>query len=119
MTTVLPPREAKASWNPIRNGGACVGSPYDFQPDLVDEDANVPVPTVIQQLCAFCPFKDECLKWAMDNDAYGYWAGTSRYQRLQLDKKAHRVKCPGCGSAGVMEFGGSEVCMSCGMSWLV
>lgn len=119
---MLPPRTStnlRRAWNPVRDGGPCQSATIDFQPDLFDEDAHVPVPTIITQLCERCPSRDDCLKWAMDNNEYGFWAGTSRFQRLQLDRQRHRVKCPSCGSTNVMQIDRSEICASCGISWSV
>lgn len=101
-------------------GGECSTLPPDiFFPELYDDDAPVVVPSDVKALCARCPFFDGCLAWALDNDAYGFWAATSRYQRLQLGRERHRVKCPGCSSTSVMVNGRSEVCMACGISWNV
>lgn len=127
MTTVLPPRSVATprstrparAWNPVRDGGPCNTTQYDFQPDLWDDDAYIAVPSGIVQLCERCPFRTDCLDWAMKNDEYGFWAGTSRYQRLQLDRQRHRVKCPSCGSVNVMQIDRSEICASCGISWSI
>ncbi len=121
MTAVLPPRTVvvRKPWNPVRDGGPCASTLIDFTPPLFDEDANVPVPSFIVQLCERCPLRQDCLDWAMRNDEYGFWGGTSRYQRLQLGRQKHRAKCPGCGSQSVMQIDRSEICASCGMSWSV
>jgi hypothetical protein len=82
----------------------------------------VAVPSEVKYLCnVLCPFgrSGECLGWAMENDAYGFWAGTSRYQRLQLGRERHRVRCPGCASDFVISVGTGEVCGACGISWNV
>lgn len=102
-------------------GGACEGlEPSLFFPDMYDDDAAIAVPSKVRELCELdCPFQAGCLKWAMDNDAYGFWAGTSRYQRLQLGRDQHRVKCPGCSSTSVMNDRYGETCLACGISWLV
>jgi transcription factor WhiB len=125
MTSALLPRPSvrrrttTPTWNPAIDGGSCNGTTFDWVPELYDDDAEVRVPSVIVQLCDRCPFKGACLEWAMNNDAYGYWAGTSRYQRLQLSRERHRVKCPSCGSTGVVPISRAEVCTSCGISWVI
>lgn len=122
MTAVLPPRTVRQTvreWNPVYDGGLCSETTFDWIPELFNDDGEVPVPSGIVQLCDRCPFRDECLKWAMNNDAYGFWAGTSRYQRLQLSRDKHRIKCPGCSSTSVVAIDRSEICTSCGISWTV
>lgn len=98
---------------------ACGNSKIDFVPDVYDEDGYVEVPSEIKQLCGFCPVREICLNWAVTNNEYGFWAGTSRYQRLQLTQEKARAKCPGCFSDAVMASGRGEVCLACGISWLV
>lgn len=114
-------RTTPIEWSP-KMGGACATTSLDpsaFFPNVYDDDAPIPVPSVIKELCELdCPFREGCLKWAMENDAYGFWAGTSRYQRLQLGRERHRVKCPGCSSPAVMADRHGETCLSCGISWL-
>lgn len=122
MTAVLPPRTVRKTdreWNPLRDGGPCSGTTYNWVPDLFDENSEVPVPSAIVQLCDRCPLREKCLSWAMVNNEYGFWAGTSRYQRLQLGRDVHRVKCPGCSSTSVVAIDRSEICTSCGISWTI
>lgn len=108
------------AWNPAYDGGDCAeADPNIFFPVLYDDDAPVVVPNAVKVLCGMCPFVNDCLKWAMTNDAYGFWAGTSRHQRLQLGRDQHRVRCPGCTSTSVMNDGRSEVCLACGISWMI
>jgi hypothetical protein len=105
------------------DGGACATAGLDpemFFPDMYDDDTPIPVPSKIKELCELdCPFRVGCLAWAMANDAYGFWAGTSRFQRLQLGRDQHRVKCPGCSSPSVMADRYGETCLSCGISWRI
>jgi hypothetical protein len=121
--TRVAPVPIVRDWNPAYDGGDCSDADpvvrAGFFPTVYDDDAPVVVPNAIIQLCALCPVVDKCLAWAMTNDAYGIWAGTSRFQRLQLSRDQHRVKCPGCASTSVMNDGRSEVCLSCGISWMI
>lgn len=103
----------------ILERGSCKGSSIDFMPSVYDEDGYVEVPSEVKQLCGLCPVREACLDWATGHDEYGFWGGMSRYQRLQLTKKAPRAKCPGCSSEAVMSQGRGEICLSCGISWLV
>jgi len=114
------PSAADRPWNPAYDGGDCTGTdPNLFFPPLYDDDAPVVIPNAVKVMCGMCPFVGDCLKWAMTHDAYGFWAGTSRYQRHQLGRDQHRARCPGCSSSSVMNDGRSEVCLACGISWVV
>lgn len=107
-------------WHPQDQGGDCRNDRVnDWVPPLFNEDAYTPVPSFVVNTCGRCPFVTECLEWAMKNDAYGFWGGTSRYQRLQLAKEQHRVKCPGCSSTSVVQIDRSEICLGCGISWSI
>lgn len=99
-------------------GAPCKGVSSDvYFPDLYDEDALAPIPSLVKETCARCPLQDRCLKFALDTDAYGFWASTSRFQRLNMGKTKRRVHCPACTSEMVLAQGRTETCMSCGVSW--
>lgn len=38
-------------------------------------------------LCNGCPVRDECLQYALDTEAEGYWGGTSTRERKQLRRQ--------------------------------
>ena len=57
--------------------------------------------------------------WYLLDDEYGFWAATSRYQRLQLSRLQQRVKCPGCLSQAVAVDSYGQTCLACGLSWLI
>lgn len=112
----------RPTWNPVRSGGACSSRPDLtglFFPEVYDEDAPVVIPPAVTTLCSLCPVNADCLQWAIDTDEFGFWAGTSRYQRHQLTKTRSRVKCPGCGSQSVMSELRGQVCLACGISWVI
>jgi hypothetical protein len=103
-------------------GGACRGS--DNPAFLVDDpDQHFPDPYVTR-VCQRCQLRPDCLAYALDNEASdgeaGVWGGTTPYQRRQLKtEKLNRVRCPGCLSESVMATDRGELCLSCGLSWLV
>lgn len=39
------------------------------------------------QFCNGCPYKPECLQFALENDEWGVWGGTTREQRSQMRKR--------------------------------
>lgn len=117
---VLSTEKKQKPWHPQDQGGACRWDrTNDWVPPMYNDDAYTPIPSFVITTCGRCSFKEACLEWAMKNDAYGFWGGTSRYQRLQLEREQHRVKCPGCASDAVVVLGMNEVCMGCGLSWAV
>ena len=38
------------------------------------------------KFCTECPYKQECLQFAIENDEWGVWGGTTRHQRKALRK---------------------------------
>lgn len=72
-------------------------------------------------VCAECPIRWECLSWALAvNENHGVWGGMSGDQRQNVKFRRHRVKCPHCGGASVDAESRTrtEICRSCGLSWL-
>jgi len=110
------------TWSPADGGACSIADPELFFPEVYDDNADIEVPSRVKYMCeVVCPFGRDgsCLKWAMNNDAYGFWAGTSRYQRNQLGRDLRRVRCPGCRSDAIMVNGRGQICLSCGISWMV
>lgn len=71
------------------------------------------------QYCRGCIIQQECLQWALDNDEkWGVWGDTTPFQRQQILRGIHRVRCLGCGSFDILTLvSGAELCVSCGLSW--
>jgi hypothetical protein len=94
-------------------------------PRFIDDYDYVdgPPDAEVQEICLRCSLRDQCLEYALDTEApdgeSGVWGGTTPYQRRQLKRDLSRVRCPACLSDAVMSAGRGEVCISCGMSWLV
>lgn len=41
-----------------------------------------------RQMCFECPHQEPCLTWALDtNQQWGFWGGTTAYEREQLRRK--------------------------------
>lgn len=38
-------------------------------------------------MCAVCPERLKCLRWALDNDEQGVWGGTTEEERRRMQKK--------------------------------
>lgn len=60
-----------------------------FFPETADENRDVR--SFIVSLCGSCEFKQACLKYALEHDVDGYWAGTNVRDR-QLMRREIRVK---------------------------
>jgi hypothetical protein len=76
-------------------------------------------PAEAVEICDRCPVQAPCMRKAQDDDAVGVWAGTSYWQRKQLQRRYRRVICPVCRQAGgVVELNsGGQVCRWCAKSW--
>lgn len=75
------------------------------------------IPDRIKQLCAGCPVRIECLRYAIGTDSKGIWAGTNTAQRAALMRNRSRAKCPVCSLAQPVDLLTCQVCMGCGASW--
>lgn len=74
----------------------------------------------IEKICSRCPVQFECLQDAIDYPATdGIRGGTTPYQRRQLLAYRVRAKCPTCKSQDVVFAYNSQICILCGMSWMV
>jgi WhiB family transcriptional regulator, redox-sensing transcriptional regulator len=92
----------------------------DADPELffmIEEWDKIPHPGQ-SALCSTCEIMTRCLEWALqNNEKYGVWGNTTPYQRKQLLRDIHRVRCIGCGGFDIMITGDVELCVSCGLSW--
>lgn len=99
----------------LPRGGLCAGvSTRIFFPD----DDETPDPRALA-LCARCPIREDCLEWALTHDEVGIWGGLTDPQRVAINRRRHRVRCPGCTSDSVMSDGHTEICLACGLSWKI
>ena len=44
--------------------------------------------------CSWCPVREECLQFAIDNDEDGTWGGMTRVQRTRFVNRMKRAKKP-------------------------
>jgi WhiB family redox-sensing transcriptional regulator len=44
-----------------------------------------------KKICSSCTHKTECLEWALDNEDFGIWGGTTNLERRKI-KKLRRKK---------------------------
>jgi transcription factor WhiB len=86
------------------------------------DDEHEPVDWV-KVMCALCPVNAQCLNFALDNETRGgeagIWGGTTPLQRRLMKVPKERQSCPGCGADAVVAKGRGEICISCGLSWLI
>ncbi len=64
---------------PILRNPLCVGSDAEWVPD--HEAGTVPGP--MAELCLACECRQQCLLWALLEDAPGYWAATTTRARRE------------------------------------
>lgn len=89
--------------------------------DFFPRQEFAPVPPDIARLCAGCPVNAECLKYAVDNQMWGIWGGTTTkdrdYARRHVKRKRPKDRPPPtCGTpsgARSHRYYLEEVCESC------
>lgn len=47
--------------------------------------------TNARNMCNNCPFLVQCFEWALHNEAYGFWGGTTEEERKSIRKKRNIV----------------------------
>ena len=53
-----------------------------------ERDQTVKIPAAARRACKECPVKQACLEYALDYEMYGFWAGTTKGQRVKLRRNA-------------------------------
>ena len=84
-------------------------------PEIFHEDGNE---DTAKAYCDRCVVRDKCLTYAMENGEFGVWGGTTEGERRALKRGGERASCPGCAGIHLYSDGRSEICLSCGISWL-
>jgi WhiB family redox-sensing transcriptional regulator len=62
----------------------CTLDPDSFFPDGYNYSGKE---RQVTKYCAECPYKQECLQFAIENDEWGVWGGTTRHERKIMRKK--------------------------------
>lgn len=93
-------------------------------PDLFHQDEwtkrrGLPaeVPPDAAPICGACEVRIECLAYALKNDEFGVWGGTTRQQREAMKRPIVRARCPACQGRSLFRTGPQQVCGDCGSSW--
>lgn len=84
-------------------------------PDLFAEEGHE---ATAKAYCQRCKVAVLCLEWAIARNEEGIWGGTNDAERRALKRGGPRASCPGCSSSTLYSDGASEVCVTCGLSWL-
>jgi WhiB family redox-sensing transcriptional regulator len=84
-------------------------------PDLFYEDGYE---TIAKAYCQRCRVVTQCLEWALNHNENGIWGGTTEPERRALKRGGERRSCPGCLNTLIFTDDLSNVCVSCGLSWL-
>lgn len=62
----------------------CTADPDTFFPEGINSH---PREIEATKFCKGCPYLAECLQFALENDEWGVWGGTTRHQRKDMRKK--------------------------------
>ena len=69
---------------PDLSAGNCAGiDPQMFFPESGDGTAS----RAARAVCDGCPCLDPCLEWAIVNESYGIWGGTTEVERRRIRKQ--------------------------------
>ena len=75
---------------PDLSAGSCRGlDPELFFPERGGNDTAQQALAV----CHTCPCRDACLGWAIANEAYGIWGGTTESERQRIRKQRGADRC--------------------------
>ena len=71
-------------------------------------------------ICQRCSVHAPCLEYALGLTPApeGVWGQTTFEERQKIKRGGHRRSCPGCLGTDLFSDGVSEICVSCGISWL-
>lgn len=61
----------------------CTADPDSLFPEGYNSHARELLAT---KVCQGCPYIRECLQFALENDEWGVWGGTTRHQRKPMRK---------------------------------
>jgi len=50
-----------------------------------------------REICAACPVREDCLKYSIDADEFGIWAGLDQDERRNLRRRQRRKEAAVCG----------------------
>lgn len=65
-------------WQDLAN---CIGMDTN---EFIKDDKTFKVTPLVEQACAKCIVKDECLRAALENNELGYWGGTTWVERQKM-----------------------------------
>jgi hypothetical protein len=90
----------------------------DSDPKLFDNDTDAQSPPYeAKRICDGCQVRAECLSLHI-YDYHGIWGGTTNTQRVALRSEHTRTSCPACIGQLIIAQEDTEVCLSCGISWI-
>ncbi len=92
ITLPVPAAPALGAWH---SRGLCVGEdPEVFFPSHGDPGAAA------RQICALCPVRNECLRYATAADEFGIWGGLDQEERRKLKRREQRRSAAARSSCG-------------------
>lgn len=72
-----------------------------------------------KSICHTCPVSGNCLDAGLSITQEGIWGGMTERERRLITRRGSRVRCVRCNSKDRTQDGNSQVCLHCGLSWLV
>jgi WhiB family redox-sensing transcriptional regulator len=61
--------------------------PEAYFPEKGNKGRDARETSMVKNICRSCPYKEECLQWALENREVGIWGGTTDTDRRRMRKK--------------------------------
>ncbi|MPZ74006.1 MAG: WhiB family transcriptional regulator [Nitriliruptorales bacterium] len=90
MTRHSTPATTTAIVPDWRSRAACIGEDPElwFPPGHTGESLRQA--EAAKTICRRCDVREACLAWALDNDAWGIWGGTTQAERDAMTRRRRR-----------------------------
>lgn len=75
--------------------------------------------TTAKEICRRCPVSGNCLDTALRRNEIGVWGGTTAEERVKIRRSGYRASCARCRGNRIAKDSETQICLHCGLSWLL
>lgn len=73
-----------------------------------------------KKVCSRCPVSGNCFDYALEyGERYGVWGGATESERRAAHRGGSRLGCPKCKQRLTTRDENSQICLGCGLTWLL